>query len=157
MAFGTLHTKCVSLTSKADTSQTRWHHLLTLPRLMEVLRRFYKAHPLLKPFLQKEIPSLLAKAMEQSHCKDAIPSGLLRHMVLQIAAHQHAPDLEVREWAALCQELLDADQSGLRCCEYMWHCMETHHPEWMNALRMYSHATLSECNKRGAFVRLYDP
>ena len=154
MGFGILHSKCVALTSAEVDAHQMWRHLLTLPRLMEVLRRFYKAHPMLKGFLQKEIPSLLKRAMSSDDETHA--PTLLRHMVLQVAMHEHSSDLEVREWAALCKELLDADQKGLRCCERMWRCIEVERPDLMNALRMYSHSTLSECNQRGAFVAPYD-
>lgn len=154
MGFGILHSKCVALTSEKVDAHQMWRHLLTLPRLTEVLRRFYKAHPLLKVFLQKEIPSLLERAMSSD--EEVPPRNLLRHMVLQIAFHEHSSDLEVREWAALCKELLSADQKGLRCCERMWCRIEAERPELINALRMYTHTTLSECNQRGAFVAPYD-
>lgn len=151
MGFGVLYAESKQSLASGDTQRYKdLAFLLDLPTFAAICRRFYKSHPVLKPVWKAMMPSVLREVAEGNMKHAGVP--ILRHTIGEIAKHEHATSLEIRELAELAQELLANGERGLRSCEDLWTSMEARNPTVICMVRLWLRASLSECKKQGCHV-----
>jgi hypothetical protein len=149
----TVLTRCTSIATPASDALCR---VLSNVAVVDVLRGFYKANPMLKVFWHDFIERILLMLDEpdeayRGNIEEHELVRLILHVVDQVRAHTHSTNLEVRSWARA-SEALHEDQEALRVCATTFCRATVEDARMHSALRLSLTGTLSTCLSTGHVV-----
>lgn len=155
MGFRTLHSTMKEIADKhGDTARGRGGlQLIQNQPAVDLMRRFYEHSPLLKVFMKEKMCSTFrACVVDERPIKydaDDETVRLFSHTIRQLSLHDHAPDLQVREWAVISKSILDMPDVEMLLCSFI----SEHFSEGVRDMfRFWLNHTLSDCMTKGCIV-----